>query len=146
VSKEVAVVATVAAGGLVAIQAPVNNVLSRSVGSFGAVSVNFAVGTACVLAVTFLLAGGIEEGGRPVAWYYWVLGGVAGAVYVTVALIAVREVGAGGVTAATIAGQLALAVLVDRLGVFGLEERAITWDKVVGIALLATGVLLVVRE
>ena len=122
-----------------------NNVLSRSVGSFGAVSVNFAVGTACVLAVTFLLAGGIEEG-RPVAWYYWVLGGVAGAVYVTVALIAVREVGAGGVTAATIAGQLALAVLVDRLGVFGLEERAITWDKVVGIVLLATGVLLVVRE
>jgi bacterial/archaeal transporter family-2 protein len=75
-----------------------------------------------------------------------VLGGVAGAVYVTVALIAVREVGAGGVTAATIAGQLALAVLVDRLGVFGLEERAITWDQVVGIALLATGVLLVVRE
>ena len=145
-SKEVAVVATVAAGGLVAIQAPVNNVLSRSVGSFGAVSVNFAVGTACVLAVTFLLAVGIEEGGRPVAWYYWVLGGVAGAVYVTVALIAVREVGAGGVTAATIAGQLALAVLVDRLGGFGLEERAITWDKVVGIALLATGVLLVVRE
>jgi uncharacterized membrane protein YdcZ (DUF606 family) len=68
VSREVAVLATVAAGGLVGIQAPVNNVLSRSVGSFGAVSVNFAVGTACVLAVTFLLAGGIKEGSDPVPW------------------------------------------------------------------------------
>jgi transporter family-2 protein len=139
-------VATVAAGGLVGIQAPVNNVLSRSVGSFGAVSVNFAVGTACVLAVTFLLAGGIKEGGDPVPWYYWLLGGIAGAVFVTVALIAVREVGAGGVTAATIAGQLALAVLVDRLGVFGLEQRAITLDRLLGIALLAVGVVLVVRD
>ena len=138
--------ATVVAGGLVGIQAPVNNVLSRSVGSFGAVSVNFAVGTACVLAVTFLLAGGIKDGGDPVPWYYWLLGGIAGAVYVTVALIAVREVGAGGVTAATIAGQLALAVLVDRLGVSGLEERAITWERLLGIALLAVGVVLVVRD
>ena len=145
-SREVAVLATVVAGGLVGIQAPVNNVLSRSVGSFGAVSVNFAVGTACVLAVTFLLAGGIKEGGDPVPWYYWLLGGIAGAVYVTVALIAVREVGAGVVAAATIAGQLALAVLVDRLGVFGLEQRAITWDRLLGIALLAVGVVLVVRD
>jgi len=32
VSKEVAVLATVAAGGFVGIQAPVNNVLSKSVG------------------------------------------------------------------------------------------------------------------
>jgi uncharacterized membrane protein YdcZ (DUF606 family) len=30
--------------------------------------------------------------------------------------------------------------------VLGLEERAITWEKLIGIALLALGTLLIVRE
>ena len=147
-SKEVAVLATVAAGGFVAAQALVNNVLSDKLGSFGAASVSFLVGTMCILTVTFAFAGGIhgDEGVATPPWYYWVLGGLGGVVIVTVTLITVRELGAGGVTAATIAGQLALSVVLDRLGVFGLDERAITWDKVLGIALPALGTLLVVRE
>jgi bacterial/archaeal transporter family-2 protein len=148
VSKELAVLVTVAAGGFVAAQAPVNNVLSEKVGSFGAASVSFLVGTVCILTVTFAFAGGLR-GDEVIAtppWYYWILGGLGGAVIVTVTLITVRELGAGGVTAAAIAGQLALSVALDRLGVFGLDERAITWDKLVGIALLAAGTLLIVRD
>jgi bacterial/archaeal transporter family-2 protein len=148
VSKELAVVATMAAGGLVAAQAPVNNVLSKKVGTFGAVSVNFLVGTMLVLVVTFAFAGGIQnaEGVDSPAWYYWLFGGLAGVAIVLTTLVTVRELGAGGVTAATIAGQLTLSVVLDRLGVLGLEERAITWDKLLGIALLAAGTVLVVRD
>jgi transporter family-2 protein len=148
VSKELAVVATVAAGGVVAAQAPANNVLSKYVGTFGAASVNFLVGTACVLVVTFAFAGGFErdDGAASPAWYYWVLGGVGGVTIVATTLVTVRELGAGGVTAAIIAGQLALSVVLDRLGVLGLDERAITFEKVLGIALLALGTLLIVRE
>jgi bacterial/archaeal transporter family-2 protein len=148
VSKELAVLATLAAGGVVAAQAPANNVLSKHLGSLGAASVNFLVGTVCILAITFVFAGGLErdEGVQSPAWYYWVFGGLAGVTIVTITLITVRELGAGGVTAATIAGQLALSVVLDRLGVLGLEERAITWEKVLGIALLALGTLLIVRE
>ena len=51
VSKELAVLATVAAGGVVAAQAPANNVLSHKLGDLGAVSVNFLVGTVLVLFV-----------------------------------------------------------------------------------------------
>jgi bacterial/archaeal transporter family-2 protein len=148
VSKEVAVVATVAAGGLVAAQAPANNVISDSLGHFGAALVSFAVGTTIILLLTFTVAGGIqgdEAAGSP-AWYYWILGGVGGAAIVVVTLITVRELGAGGVTAAVIAGQLALSVVLDRAGVLGLDERAITWEKLVGIALLAAGTVLIVRE
>jgi transporter family-2 protein len=67
-------------------------------------------------------------------------------VIVVTTLVTVRELGAGGVTAALIAGQLTLSVVLDRLGVLGLEERAITWEKLLGIALLAAGTLLVVRD
>jgi transporter family-2 protein len=148
VSKELAVLATVAAGGIVAAQAPANNVLSSKVGTFGAGSVNFLVGTAMILVITFVFAGGMsgEEGADSPAWYYWVFGGFAGVVIVVTTLVTVRELGAGGVTAALIAGQLTLSVVLDRLGVLGLEERAITWEKLLGIVLLAAGTLLVVRD
>ena len=147
-SKELAVLATVAAGGIVAAQAPVNNILSQRLGTFGAVSVNFLVGTMLVLVITFAFAGGIQgtEGAESPPWYYWVFGGLAGVAIVLTTLLTVRELGAGGVTAATIAGQLTLSVVLDRLGVLGLDERAITWDKMLGIALLAAGTVLIVRE
>jgi transporter family-2 protein len=148
VSKELAVLLTVAAGGLVAAQAPANNVISNSVGNFGAALVSFLVGTVLILVLTFTVAGGIkgDEGAQSPAWYYWILGGVGGAAIVVITLITVRELGAGGATAAVIAGQLALSVVLDRAGVLGLEQRAITWDKLLGIALLAAGTVLIVRE
>jgi transporter family-2 protein len=143
-----AVLLTVAAGGLVAAQAPANNVISNSVGNFGAALVSFLVGTVIILVITFTVAGGLkgDEGAQSPAWYYWILGGVGGAAIVVITLITVRELGAGGATAAVIAGQLALSVVLDRAGVLGLDQRAITWDKLLGIALLVVGTVLIVRE
>jgi bacterial/archaeal transporter family-2 protein len=148
VSKELAVLVTVAAGGVVAAQAPANNVISHRLGDLGAVTVNFVAGTVLVLLVAFLFAGGIhiDHSVESPAWYYWVLGGLGGVAIVLATLIAVRELGAGGVTAAVIAGQLSLSVVLDRLGVLGLDERVITWEKLLGIALLAAGTALMVRE
>jgi transporter family-2 protein len=148
VSKELAVLATVGAGALVAAQPPVNNVLSERVGTLGAATVNFVVATVVLLVMTFVIAGGLkgDEGVESPAWYYWVLGGVAGIVIVVATLVTVRELGAGGVAAALIAGQLTASVVLDRLAVFGLEERGITWQKLIGIALLTIGTVLIVRE
>ena len=139
---------TVAAGGFVAAQPAVNNVLSKKVGTLGAVSVNFLVGTILVLVITYVFAGGIRDigGVESPAWYYWVVGGVGGVAVVLASLVGVRELGAGGVTVAVIAGQVTLSVVLDRLGVLGLEQRAITWDKLLGIALLAAGTVLVMRD
>ena len=66
---------------------------------------------------------------------------------VLVTLITVREPGSGGATAAVIAGQLrALRGYWTAPGVLGLDERAITWEKLLGIAFLAAGTVLIVRE
>ena len=145
--KAVAVLATGIAGGLIALQAPINSMLGKAVGSLAAASVSFAIGLAALVAITLMFAGGFGDLGeaRNLSWYY-LLGGVLGAVYVTTALIAVRELGAGGVTAATIAGQLTMSVLIDRAGWLGLQERALSYDRVIGIALLAAGTYLIVRE
>lgn len=147
-SKELAVLITVAAGGAVAAQAPANNVISHRIGDLGAVTVNFVAGTVIVLFVAFVFGGGfqIDPSVPSPAWYYWLLGGTGGVLIVLATLVAVRELGAGGVTAAVIAGQLSLSVVLDRLGVLGLDERAITWQKLLGIALLAAGTVLIVQD
>ena len=56
------------------------------------------------------------------------IGGVLGAAYVTTVLLTVRTLGAGGVTAATVAGQLTMSVVIDRIGFLGLDETPITLD------------------
>jgi transporter family-2 protein len=79
-----------------------------------------------------------------VRWYY-LLGGVLGAAYVTTVLLTVRTLGAGGVTGATVAGQLTTSVVIDRLGILGLDKAPITLGRVAGVLLLVAGTLLIVR-
>ena len=68
-----------------------------------------------------------------------------GAAYVFTALVTVSTIGAGGVAAATITGQLTLSVVIDRLGVLGLDQQPITIARVAGVALLLAGTFLIVR-
>ena len=134
-----------AVGGLIAAQPAVNAGLGKETGSLAAALVSFGIGT-LLLAGIVVVAGEADglSGMFDVRWYY-LLGGVLGAAYVLTALIVVKEIGAGGVAAATITGQLTLSIVLDRLGVLGLEETPITWERVVGVALLLAGTYLIVR-
>lgn len=143
--KGTAVVLTALAGGLIALQAPINAGLSKATGNFAAALVSFLIGSAALLLIVLLSgkAGGVSNVGD-VQWYY-LLGGLLGAIYVANALVAVGSIGAGGVAAATVAGQLTASVVADRLGVLGLEQIAITPTRVLGVVLLLAGTVLVVR-
>jgi transporter family-2 protein len=78
---------------------------------------------------------------------WWALvGGLLGAVYVTVALVAVRTLGASGLTAVVITGQLVISVVIDRFGLLGIAKQHIGAPRVIGLLLLAAGVVLVVRK
>jgi transporter family-2 protein len=145
VDRGLAVVLTAVAGGLIALQAPINAGLGRTTGSLPAALVSFAIGTIALAGIVVASgkAGGVASA-SDVSWYYLV-GGLLGAIYVTNALIAVESIGAGGVAALTVAGQLIASVAIDRLGLFGLEQVALTPERVVGVALLLAGTILVVR-
>ena len=142
-----AVVLTALVGGCIALQAPINSHLGKSVGTFQAAFVSFAIGTALLAAIAALASGGVGQIGeaRHLPWYY-LTGGVLGAAYVTTVLVTVRTLGAGGVVAATVAGQLTCSVVLDRIGAFGLAEKAISVARVAGVVLLAAGVFLIVRD
>jgi transporter family-2 protein len=145
VDKGTAVILTALAGGLIALQAPINAGLGKATGDIPAALISFLVGTAALLLIVVLSgkAGGVSNVGD-VHWYY-LLGGLLGAIYVANALVAVSSIGAGGVAAATIAGQLTASVVADRLGVLGLEQVSLSPPRILGVALLLAGTFLIVR-
>jgi len=145
VDKGLAVLIMAVVGGFIALQAPINAGLGKATGSFAAALVSFAIGTLVLAAIVVVSgkAGGVGEA-TGVEWYY-LLGGILGAAYVFSALVLVDEIGAGGVAAATVTGQLVTSVALDRLGVLGLEQTSLTWDRLVGVALLLIGTYLIVR-
>ena len=64
---------------------------------------------------------------------------------VTVSLITVRSLGVAGVTATLVTAQLLVSVIADRVGVLGVQEVPITWQRVLGVALVIAGTYLVTR-
>jgi bacterial/archaeal transporter family-2 protein len=143
--RSLAVVLVAAAGGLIALQAPINAGLGRATGSLPAALVSFGVGTIALAAVVVLSGKAAGLGSAlDVRWYY-LLGGLLGAVYVTSALLTVSTIGAGGVAAATVTGQLTASVAIDRLGLFGLDQTPLSLERLLGVALLLAGTFLIVR-
>src|SRR4051812_45652417 len=137
--RGLAVLLTAVVGGILALQAPINAGLGRVTGSIAAALVSFTVGTLALIAVVGISgeAGGLTST-FDVRWYYLV-GGLLGAIYVTTALITVESIGAGGVAAATVTGQLTAAVLIDRFGWFGLEQTSLSATRILGVAMLLAG-------
>jgi transporter family-2 protein len=147
VSRGLAVVVGVGAGCLVGMQAPINSRLGRTVGSLQAATFSFLVGTVALLVIAVFVRGGLGSLGQARTVPWWALvGGLLGAVYVTVALIAVRTLGASGLTAVVITGQLAISVVIDRFGLLGIAKEHIDASRIAGLVLLVVGAVLVVRK
>ena len=145
--RGVAVALATVIGGTLALQAPLNSLLGRSVGGLTASVIAFAIGLFALLAVSVLaggLGGVVHVADAP--WWAIVGGGLISALYVASIVWTVRALGAGGLTAATIAGQFAVAMVVDHFGWLGVEKQAISVARVAGVALLAAGVFLIVRD
>ena len=135
------------AGGMIALQAPTNAMLARAGGSpVLAALISFAVGTVALLIVWLL------SGSRPGAasftnlrWYAW-LGGLYGAIYVSVAAFAAPRIGIASLITIGIAGQIAMALWLDHVGALGLPRDPISLGRTLGALLVVAGVVLVRRS
>jgi transporter family-2 protein len=145
--KGVAVAVAAVVGGLVVTQAPLNSQLGRSVGGLEASVVALGISFLAILTLSALTGeiGGLRRIGEA-PWHVVIGGGLAGALYVGSIVWTVRALGAGGLTAVTIAGQLGVAIVIDHFGWLGVERSPITVAKVSGVLLLAVGTWLVIRD
>ena len=144
-SRSVAIVLTVGAGLLVGTQAAANSALSQRVGDLGAAFVSVTIAFA-IITLLLLIAGHpgrLAHIGsvRPAE----LLGGAGGAAVITVGLITIRTLGAGAVIALLVTAQLVIALLIDRFGWFALAHQAIGPTRLIGLALVIAGTVLVTR-
>jgi transporter family-2 protein len=134
------------AGMFIAVQAPTNAMLARGVGSpVNAALISFVVGTVALAAVALAL--GIRPDGgalRGLPWYAWI-GGFYGAVFVAVAAFAAPRMGVTYFLMVAIAGQLVMALILDRFGAFGVPRVEVSAMRVLGVLFVLAGAFLVRR-
>jgi transporter family-2 protein len=135
--------ALVCAGAVLSVQAPINAALARGLGDPTlATCVSFLVGF-LVMAVICALRGAwpaSDFAGQTPLWAW--IGGSLGAFYIIALIISVPLTGALTAAAAVIFGQLAMEMILDRFGAFGLPVQAITWQRIAGLVLVMAGLLL----
>jgi bacterial/archaeal transporter family-2 protein len=136
---------TIAASALVAAQAPINSHLGKSIGTFQAAFISFAIGTLALVVVVSFAGGFGQVHLTSVPWYY-LTGGLLGVVFVSTLLVTVRTLGAAGILAAGLVGQMSASVVIDRFGLLGVQRAAVTPVRLIGIVLVAAGAWLVVRH
>jgi bacterial/archaeal transporter family-2 protein len=120
--------------------------LGDRVGVAPALAFSVLVSMVCALAVLLAwehsLAGFADAAQQP-RWLW--IGGLM-SVYIVLAItIAVPRIGVAAAVGLVIAGNLIMAVAIDRWGLLGQDEIPITWHRVVGLALLAAGSALTLR-
>jgi transporter family-2 protein len=142
-TRFLAVLATLAVGGLIALQPPVNSELGKRTSIVGAAFISTAV-SALVLLVIALFAGEVHQVRKiPHVPAIYLTGGLMGAALVSVTLVTVRTLGASGVVAATVTSQLVVSALLDKYGVLGLHKVGLSSNRLLGMALLLAGTALV---
>ncbi len=82
------------------------------------------------------------EGVRAMPWW-GLLGGFAGATYVTTVFTAIPAIGAAAAIGLTVAGQQVASVFVDRYGWFRLPRRPVSGLRLAGVAALLAGVTVI---
>jgi transporter family-2 protein len=138
-----AVIATFAVGALIAFQPPINSELAKRTTVVAAAFISTVLATVALGVLTVVLGEAGEVRRVPHIPVGYLTGGFMGAVLISVSLVTVRTLGAGGVVAATVAGQLVISALLDRFGVLGLERVGLTPGRLLGFALLFAGTALV---
>ncbi|MFN3211161.1 MAG: DMT family transporter [Roseovarius sp.] len=130
-------------GSFIAMQAPINAALGRSIDStLAAATISFGVGFLILLVISIVHGDGPALARAPFVSKYLLIGGALGAVYVWSALWAVPILGVLTTTTALILGQMVAALLIDHFGAFGLAPRDVSAQRVIAALLVAAGAVL----
>ncbi len=106
--------------------------------------VSFVVGTVALGLITLLFR---TSPPAPVdlatiPWWHWT-GGLIGAIYIFAAVILAPQLGATTLVGAMVAGQLLASLVYDHFGLIGYPVQPVTWQRLLGVALIGVGVWLV---
>ncbi len=137
-------VAALISGALVPFQAGANAALGRALGHpLWATMVSLMISAICVVPVMMALRVSVPTITNLTVQPKWIwIGGVAGVIYITAALLFAPKLGAASFMTAVIAGQILASMAIDYFGVVGFTARPISGLRLVGALLVVAGVLI----
>jgi transporter family-2 protein len=133
------------AGAVLPIQAALNAKMGKAVGDpLYATFLSFLVGTLGVFIYLLIARQDFStvSGLRNVHWTVY-LGGLLGGFYVACVIILAPKLGVALTFGLIVAGQLVVSMIMDHFGLIGLPVNLISWQKLVGVSLIVTGVVLI---
>lgn len=133
----------IVAGMALSTQAPLNAALARTLSQpVAAAAVSFGVGFVLLLVLSVTLGGTapLTRLGQAPGWQ--LLGGFLGAFYVWAVIWGVPSLGVVTTVAALIVGQMAAALVLDSVGLFGLPVQAMSPTRLIAAGLVAAGLVL----
>lgn len=145
-AQSIALLIVLLSGALLAVQAPLNATLSRAIGGpVNAALASFLVGTLALAAVVLVGRSSPDAAAlRALPWWAWA-GGLCGAVFVSGAAYAAPKVGVATLLTVGVASQLMMAIVLDHYGAFGIRQQALSGGRLLGVALVIAGAVLVRR-
>lgn len=131
------------AGMLMAVQGSINGQVSKLIGTVEGNFLMHAVGLAILFLLLFVI--GVGEGDwhkiGELPWYGY-LSGLINVIIIYGVMVSIPRLGAASATTAIVAGQVLTAAIIDWLGLFGLEKTPFSASQLLGVAVLAAGVRL----
>lgn len=104
---------------------------------------SFVVGTIGLIAYILLTKQTVSWAGVKAAPSYYWLGGLLGAFYVTVIILAFPKLGPGLTFGLIVAGQMLVSVILEHKNILVAQQNPINLMKIVGIALIIAGVVII---
>jgi bacterial/archaeal transporter family-2 protein len=130
------------AGAGIALQVIINTQLRVNTATvWWAAAVQFAVGFGGLVLAALLMREPLPTSTRG-PWWMWV-GGLLGATYIVVSVVLSRRIGTAVLLASTVVGQLVMALLIDHYGLLGAPVYRLSVTRVLGVALLIAGVIVI---
>jgi len=143
----ISMVVAVVLGAVVTFQPPMNAMLARAIGSpYGAAAISIFVACLGAVAMLALAGGGTMSRAALASVPWWVyLAGFIGTAFVLSGVVIAPITGALLFVVCVVAGQLLGGMLADHFGFFGLQVRPATLERLLGLALVLGGAILVQR-
>jgi len=137
-----------AAGAAIPFQAAVNALLGRALGHpLWATMASLSVSVLVTLPLLLLMRAPAPNLGAALQgpWWLW-LGGAAGVLYITAALMLTPRMGAASFIVCVVAGQMVASLALDYFGLLGLPARPVGVPRLAGVGLILLGMVLVQME
>lgn len=136
------------AGACLPLQVGINNTLRAGIGTpILAALISFVVGAIGLLVYALLMRSPFPSVSTLAALPAWnLLGGLLGAFYVAVSIIAAPKLGAANLVGITVAAQLITSLVLDHYGAVGFTQHSISLWRIIGALMLAGGAVLVLKN